>query len=189
MYLQYLGAIDADRYFYTGAKGQCAANFDREYFVLNWGYVGDTDTIPPSAALKKAIRQYGPIATAVLSTNWDGYWKIDERGNENPVWRTNFPDGVFQGLPSDLSKPGNIDHIVAIVGWDDTVGDHGVWIIKNSWGVFWGDGGYMLLPYGSNNIGFGAAWVSAYPTSNASQSLIETLQIPHQIDRLEATKP
>jgi C1A family cysteine protease len=182
MYMQYLGVIDSDRYFYNGSKGQCATNFAREYYVLNWGYVADTDNIPPSDAMKKAIVQYGPIATAVLSTDWETYWKVDERGAQNPSWYTDFPNGVFKGQPSDPKNPGNIDHIVAIVGWDDKVGG-GCWIIKNSWGTSWGDGGYMLLPYGSNNVGFGAAWVTVLPTAGVSAAVAETLQIPAQVSR------
>jgi Papain family cysteine protease len=189
MYMQYFGVIDSNRYFYNGAKGQCWTNFEREYFVLNWAYVGDTVKIPDDDALKYAIVQYGPTATAVLSTDWDSYWKVDERGSQNPSWYTDFPNGVFKGQPNDPENPGNIDHIVAIVGWDDNVGDKGSWIIKNSWGTYWGDGGYMRLSYRSNNIGFGAAWVAVLPVaSGLSSSLVETLQIPPHVSQFGAVK-
>jgi C1A family cysteine protease len=91
------------------------------------------------------------------------------------VLTADFPNGVFNGQPSD-NKNRQIDHVVVIVGWDDSQGP-GVWIIKNSWGPYWGDGGYMKLPYGCNNIGFGASWVTAYPTSGLSESVVEALQI------------
>jgi cathepsin L len=79
-------------------------------------------------------------------------------------------------------------HEVLIVGWDDGIGEHGVWIIKNSWGTGWGDGGYMLLPYGCNNIGFGASWVATYPKSGVSPSLAETLQIQNLDSRIGAAR-
>jgi len=49
------------------------------------------------------------------------------------------------------------NHLVCIVGWDDTVGwpggaGNGAWIVKNSWGSSFGDNGYFYLCYGSANM-------------------------------------
>jgi hypothetical protein len=52
------------------------------------------------------------------------------------------------------------NHTVLVVGWDDNVGTEGVWKIKNSWGPFWGEDGYMRIEYGCNWIGFGGCWTS-----------------------------
>lgn len=57
-----------------------------------------------------------------------------------------------------------INHIVTIVGWDDTysrenflgisnVRTDGAWIAKNSWGESWGDAGYFYLSYEDKTIG------------------------------------
>ena len=56
-----------------------------------------------------------------------------------------------------LNCPWPPNHLVCIVGWDDTI-DHptgpgsGAWIVKNSWGTGWGASGYFYLTYGSGNM-------------------------------------
>lgn len=48
------------------------------------------------------------------------------------------------------------NHAVSVVGWDDDFtatkfvtepGNNGAWILRNSWGTGWGDGGYFYLSY------------------------------------------
>ena len=48
---------------------------------------------------------------------------------------------------------GSPNHAVVIVGWDDNLCGDGGWIVKNSWGPWWGDQGYFYIPYGSCSIG------------------------------------
>ncbi len=51
----------------------------------------------------------------------------------------------------DDTDPTN--HAVVIVGWDDNLCNGGGWIVKNSWGSYWGDGGYFYIGYNSSGIG------------------------------------
>lgn len=48
--------------------------------------------------------------------------------------------GVFDGCPDGS----DIDHAVLLVGYDAEA-----WIVKNSWGSKWGDGGYIRLKMGN----------------------------------------
>ncbi|MCR5842678.1 MAG: hypothetical protein K6G66_01845 [Oscillospiraceae bacterium] len=61
-------------------------------------------------------------------------------------------------------EPAHPNHGVTIVGWDDAFSASyfleghrppadGAWIVKNSWGEAWGDGGYFYLSYYDQSLG------------------------------------
>jgi hypothetical protein len=57
-----------------------------------------------------------------------------------------------------------INHGVAIVGWDDAMcGGDGAWIVKNSWGPDWGDSGFMYMKYGTCYVGYAAQALTYTP--------------------------
>ncbi len=155
LYLTTLGMVAEKDYPYRDIRTHCTSNLgERPYYALNWDYISDK-LIPTDAEIKKEIWTYGPVISAVLTTDdWDDAGAI---------------------IPGEKNPKLDTDHEVLIVGWDDTV-DNGVWIIKNSWGKDWGDGGFSRLPYGCNNIGFGASWVTVAPPNSVSPSLAKTLR-------------
>jgi hypothetical protein len=180
LYLQLEGLAKTDPYYYRGAKGACTSNIERPYRAANWGYVSDDkpngSLIPSNQALKRAMIRFGALATGVWVSDkddtlpWASYGPADAWGNPNPDW-LRYPDHVFrQGIPSTALQPENVNHEVAIVGWDDDLAG-GVWFIKNSWGTTWGDAGFMKLPYGQNNIGSAASWVIAEPAPAPAPAL------------------
>ena len=91
--------------------------------------------------IKTELLNNGPVCTSVDANEaWDGY-----------------SGGVI-----DVPGQGT-NHLVLIVGWDDRMGDDGVWIVKNSWGPGWGEGGFGYVAYGSCNIGSGVTSLSYTP--------------------------
>ncbi|MEW6130190.1 MAG: C1 family peptidase [Acidobacteriota bacterium] len=141
-----LGKGDASEasYPYTATDSPCNASIPDPYWATTWGYVKPGGATPSVGEMKQALCQYGPLAVAVRVTT---------------AFR-HYTAGVFNENAS-----GSVNHGVTLIGWDDT---KGAWLIKNSWGTGWGDTcgygsqrGYMWITYGSNSIGYAAAWVRA----------------------------
>ncbi len=124
----------------------------RLYHASSWGYVGGADLskLPTELDLKKALCSYGPLAVAIFA-NDPGFLAYTSGVYSGTIKAGN---SVFDGP----GPPKLVDHAVLLVGWDD---GKQAWLIKNSWGFGWGEKGYMWIRYGSNNIGYGAAWVVA----------------------------
>jgi len=134
---------DEANYGYTAVKGACKS-VARPYGAVTWGYVGTDHNIPTVAALKQALCTHGPLAVAVNATSAFQH----------------YTGGVFN--EHNTTK---INHGVTLIGWDDS---KQAWLVKNSWGTGWGstcdygtERGYIWIAYGSNNIGYAAAWTKA----------------------------
>lgn len=58
---------------------------------------------------------------------------------------------AFQTYSSGILKfcPGQIDHCVQVVGYDDT-NSPSYWIVRNSWATSWGEQGYIRLEMGKD---------------------------------------
>ena len=147
---------------YSGVQGINPIGLNLPYRLQSWNYVagpGDMSEIPSDDALKKALCENGPLASAVMVP-------LDDTGA--PVWAGNS-GSVINDFANDPSQ--GVDHAIVIVGWDD---DLGAWIIKNSWGTGWGmipkgsdtGSGFGYVAYKSNNIGWGAAYVVPAPVGN-----------------------
>ncbi|AFL75559.1 C1 family peptidase [Thiocystis violascens] len=139
-YLINTGSAEEENYPYTAVKGACNASVARPFKAAVWGYVNSQVQIPSVAELKKALCDYGPLGIAVAVT---------------PAFQA-YKSGVF-----NESSTANINHAITLIGWDDS---KQAWRIKNSWGIGWGESGYMWIAYGCNKIGYAATWVKAKPS-------------------------
>lgn len=65
----------------------------------------------------------------------------------------NYTGGIF--VPS--SKKYSINHIVALVGFGQGALPNGTvvpyWVLRNSWGTYWGENGFMRIIRGVDAIG------------------------------------
>jgi C1A family cysteine protease len=126
------GGVWEKDYPYKGYDQYCKSVSEHPYTIESYHSIqsGDID------AMKVAILQYGGVGvTMAVCGSFPGYGGGVYDSNECNYMYTN--------------------HIVTLVGWDDTVqynGGKGVWVLRNSWGSSWGDNGYALIAYGKAKI-------------------------------------
>ena len=144
-YVKWSGISKESDYPYTsggsGEVAKCRDDIDRTHVHhLDWKYA----TFPclklrtcteQSAALAKALKQFGPIIICVDASNWGSY------------------TGGIMDHSSCSSKPSQSTHTLQIVGYDADA-DTPYWIARNSWNENWGEGGYIRLKMGGNVCGF-----------------------------------
>jgi len=135
------GAVLEREFRYDAADDPCDGPYHHPYHIDSWKYVGMGQGVPKPDAIKQAIYTYGPVSSGVAVNEAFG----------------GYTGGVFNN-----DTPVGINHCVTLVGWDDTLGEHGVWILKNSWGTGWGEDGYMYIEYGCCQVGYAACYV-VYP--------------------------
>ncbi len=136
------GAVMESDFPYAASDLPCGCPYPHAYRIQNWAYIGTSSSIPSVNAMKQAILDYGPISVAVVSSSA----------------MQAYHGGIF-----NYDASGTVNHGVVLVGWDDNQGTAGVWIMRNSWGTWWGeDGGYMRIEYGVSKIGYGASYIN-YP--------------------------
>jgi len=60
----------------------------------------------------------------------------------------------YQGGVIDMPyKSKQVDHIVSIVGWNSDNEGNKYWIVRNSWGEYWGERGFFRIKMGGNQLG------------------------------------
>lgn len=133
------GAVLEADFPYQARDAACSCPYPHAYTIDGWGYIGTQFTMPTVNQLKQALMQYGPVSVAISVNN---------------AFQA-YSGGVFNGCAN-----GDINHAVTLVGWDDNQGPAGVWIIRNSWGSGWGEGGYMRIPYNCSYVGYNATYIN-----------------------------
>lgn len=88
------------------------------------------------------ILQRGPITCAIAVTQQ----------------LVNYTGGIF----IDSTGRVELDHDISVTGWGVEDGVK-YWIVRNSWGSYWGEGGNFRLIRGTNNLNIEGACSWAVP--------------------------
>ncbi|XP_069689968.1 crustapain-like [Periplaneta americana] len=133
------GGIDTEDYYpYQGTQLSCRYNPSysggsiSNYYQVQFGN---------EAALQEAIANYGP-ASICFQADYNTF--------------AQYSSGVYYE-----SNCGNsLAHCVAIIGYGtDPYTNEDYWLIKNSWGTWWGEQGYVRFARNRNN----ACGIASYP--------------------------
>jgi cathepsin X len=110
-------------------------------------------------AIKNEIYARGPVACGINASpivNWTG-------------------SGVF-----DKNVSGELNHIISIVGWgvENDANKTPYWVVRNSWGEYWAEQGYMKVARGKNMINIEEYCVYAVPIDTWSTQKYPTIDGP-----------
>jgi len=145
---------------YVVADVACNNSCPPQKTVLGWSQISG-NAVPSTNVLKAYIQAYGPVHTSLYVGDGDAWDSEFNAYNGSYVLRYTGP-----GVPN---------HAVLIVGWDDSLtypGGSGAWIVKNSWGSGWGNGGYFNIAYGSASVGWDSGLVFAWQDYDANGGLL-----------------
>jgi hypothetical protein len=106
------------------------------YYVTSYGRIGNPDA--PAAenarAMQAELLARGPIVCSIATPDSFTY---EYRG------------GIFDDHNS--STLDDVDHDISIVGWGEEDG-RPYWLVRNSWGIWWGEMGFFKVPRGENAL-------------------------------------
>jgi len=97
--------------------------------------ISDYGSISGKSAMMKEIFARGPIACGI---------------DANPL--LNYEHGIIK------TAGGGIDHVISVVGWGTDATDGFYWIVRNSWGEYWGEMGYVRVATGALSLEEQCAW-------------------------------
>jgi len=106
---------------FSGEEGPCTGLSHYPNITIS-----DYGSVRGSDAMQAEIFNRGPIACGIAA---------------DPL--LNYEGGIV------VNSDRGVDHIVSVVGWgtDSEAGKY--WTVRNSWGEFWGEFGYVRVAFGS----------------------------------------
>ena len=129
-YIQSNGIANESCFPYTARNGNCIPCINwSSYQITRYKFVANDIN-----SFKYALTQAPIVVVMRVPDDWFYY-----------------RSGVYE--PTGISPDGKVwwaNHAIVLVGYvdDDSIDTGGYWIVKNSWGSGWGEGGYGKVKYG-----------------------------------------
>ena len=100
--------------------------------------IDDYGSISGQKAMQKEIYARGPISCGI---------------DASAILEYQSGIAVHKGLLE------TVDHVISVVGWGKDQ-DQPYWIVRNSWGEYWGEMGYIRVAFGSLKVEQQCAWAT-----------------------------
>jgi cathepsin X len=97
--------------------------------------ISDYGSISGKEAMMKEILSRGPISCGI---------------DAGPL--LNYESGIIKDAGD------SVDHVISVVGWGTDATEGFYWIVRNSWGEFWGEMGYVRVKGGALHVEDQCAW-------------------------------
>jgi len=97
--------------------------------------ISEYGSISGADAMMKEIFNRGPISCGI---------------DANPL--LNYESGII------TEKGESVDHVISVVGWGNDAKEGMYWIVRNSWGEYWGEMGYVRVAKGALQVEDQCSW-------------------------------
>ncbi|CAI5459431.1 unnamed protein product [Closterium sp. Yama58-4] len=172
------GLQDEAGYAYTGSSGRCSVKKDADKWNIA---MYEQVPLPGPLGLILALQKQ-PVIVTIRATAQDFidysqgiYQGWDCYSQTGKVWGNSQGQGSSgNGTATATNNTGLLDHVMLAVGYNyDSPGSwNNYFILKNSWGAQWGEGGYMRIRMEGDAFGTCGMLVNRglYPVVNVPQS-------------------